>query len=1010
MATAAIRPRQLSRPANRGRLARDLAAAVDGEVRFDPGSQALYANDASIYRQVPIGVVIPRHADDVVAALAVCRAHEVPVLARGCGTGLAGQSVNEAVVFDFSKYLNKITSLDPAGRTATVQPGVICDDLRGAAAEHGLTFAVDPATHDRCTFGGMIGNNSCGTHSVMGGKTVDNVLELDVVTYDGTRLTVGPTSDAEFTRIISEGGRRAEIYQQLRDLAARYEPLIRQRFVDIPRRVSGYNLDDLLPEKGFNLARALVGTEATCVLVLSAKVRLLPDPPKKALLVIGYRDAAAAGDHVPGFLGGEGLTGLESFDGAVIDNIHKHGEHPSGIDELPEGGAWLLAEYGGDTQEEANARAEAAARQVGNGHPKLFEDARHEAEIWEIRRSGCEYTRIPGEHGGLPGWEDSAVPPERLGDYLRAYCGLLARYDYHTVLFGHFGQGCVHTRLDLDLQTPDGVGKFRRFLEDVGDLVVSMGGSLSGEHGDGHLRANQLHKMFGAELVGAFAEFKRIWDPAERMNPGKVVAPYRPDQHLRWGPGYRPRQPETFFAYPEDEHGFADAVNRCFGIGRCRHTSGGTMCPSFMVTREEKHSTRGRARLLFEMMSGHLRDGGWRDPHVKDALDLCLSCKGCKGDCPVSVDVATYKAEFLAHYYQGRLRPRQAYALGLIPVWARLASRVPGLANAALAAPVTGRLARLAAGIEPAREAPAFAAQTFRSWFARHEGPAGGTPVLLWPDTFTNYFTPETGIAAVRVLEDAGYQVRIPEQPLCCGRPLYDYGMLPTARRWLRRAVAGLREPVADGLPVIGLEPSCLATFRDELPSMLPDDADARRLASQTVTLGEFLSREGYDPPRLAGRALVQVHCHQGAVLTHDSEQALLERMGLEVTVPDSGCCGMAGSFGYERGQRYEVSRACGERAILPAVRHAAGDTLIIADGFSCREQIAQASSRRPVHLAQVLQLARDAGQAPPVPYPENLAWQPRPRSYGQLAALALAAAGGAAALALRRFPGGSHG
>ena len=1010
MATAALRAQRPSRPANRGRLARDLTAAVDGEVRFDPGAQALYANDASIYRQLPVGVVIPRHADDVVSALAVCREHDVPVLARGCGTGLAGQSVNQAVVFDFSKYLNQITSLDPAGRTARVQPGVICDDLRGAAAEHGLTFPVDPATHDRCTLGGMIGNNSCGTHSVMGGKTVDNVLELDVVTYDGTRMTVGPTSDAEFARIVSAGGRRAEIYRELRDLAERYEPLIRQRYPEIPRRVSGYNLPDLLPGKDFNLARALVGSESTCVLVLAAKVRLLPDPPHHALLVIGYPDAAAAADHVPGLLRTEGLIGLECFDAGVLGNLAKHGEHIPGMDELPEGGAWLLAEYGAQTQDHANDLVEAARDGVGEGSPRVFEDARGQAEVWEVRRSTIEYTRIPGEHAGLAGWEDAAVAPERLGDYIRDYCALVARHGYHTVLFGHFGQGCMHNRLDPDLETAAGIEDFGRFLDEAGDLVVRYGGSLSGEHGDGQLRANQLTKMYGTELVRGFAEFKRIFDPAGRMNPGKIVAPYHPTQNLQWGADYRPRQVETFFAYPDDEHGFADAANRCFGIGKCRHTSGGTMCPSFMVTREEKHSTRGRARLLFEMMSGSLREGGWRDPHVKDALDLCLSCKGCKGDCPVSVDMATYKAEFLAHYYQGRLRPRQAYALGLIPVWSRLASHAPGLANAALAAPVTGRLAKLAAGIEPVREAPAFAAQTFRSWFARHEGPASGPPVLLWPDTFTSYFTPETGIAAVQVLEDAGYSVRIPEQPLCCGRPLYDYGMLPTARRWLRRTVAALREPVAAGLPVIGLEPSCLAVFRDELPNMLPGDADARRLAGQSVTLGEFLSREGYEPPRLERRALVQVHCHQGAVLTHDSEQALLERMGLEVTVPDSGCCGMAGSFGYEQGQRYEVSRACGERAILPAVRQAAGDTLIIADGFSCREQIAQATSRRPVHLAQVLQLARDTGPAPPVPYPENLAWHPRPRSYGQLAALTLAAAGGAAALALRRFSGGSHG
>ena len=535
---------------DRGRLARDLSRAVQGEVRFDPGAQAAYANDASIYRQVPIGVVIPRHADDVLSALEVCRAHQVPVLARGCGTGLAGQSVNAAVVFDFSKYMHQITGLDPQARTARVQPGVICDQLRDAAARHGLTFPVDPATHDRCTLGGMIGNNSCGTHSVLGGKTVDNVLTLDVVTYDGTRMTVGPTSDDDYERIIHGGGRRAEIYRALRDLAARYEPLIRDRYPDIPRRVSGYNLGDLLPGQGFNLARALVGTESTCVLVLEATVRLLADPPHHALLVVGYADAAAAADHVPAFLGTEGLIGLECFDAGVLDNLDKHREHIPGMDELPEGGAWLLAEYGGQTQDEADELVEAARKQAGSGTPKLFEDEQGQSEVWEVRRSTIEYTRVPGEHAGLAGWEDAAVAPERLGDYIRDYCALVARHGYHTVLFGHFGQGCMHNRLDLDLQTAGGIENFNRFLAEAGDLVAAYGGSLSGEHGDGQLRANQLVKMYGPELVRGFAEFKAIFDPDGRMNPGKIVAPYQPTQNLRLGTDYRPRPVRTHFAYP----------------------------------------------------------------------------------------------------------------------------------------------------------------------------------------------------------------------------------------------------------------------------------------------------------------------------------------------------------------------------------------------------------------------------------------------------------------------------
>lgn len=944
---------------NRGGLARDLETVLRGEVRFDEGSRALYANDASIYRQVPIGVVIPRDADDVVAALQVCRRYGVPITARGGGTGLAGQTVNTAVVFDFSKYMNRVVAIDAENRTARVQPGLILDHLRHAAAEQGLTFSVDPATHDRCTLGGMIGNNSCGTHSQRAGKTVDNVLSLDVVTYDGVRMTLGSTPAADYERVVAGGGRRAEIYRRLRELAERYGDAIRRGYPDIPRRVSGFNLDDLLPEKGFNLARAVVGSESTCVLVLEATVRLLTDPAHRSLLVVGFPDAATAADHVPELVD-TGVIGLECFDAGVIDNLHKHDIHLAGMDVLPEGGAWLLAEYAGETQGEANHEAESAAKLVTEpGRTAVMEDPTRQSEIWEIRRSTIEYTRIPGEHAGLALWEDAGVPPEALGDYIRDYCALVSRHGYHTVLFGHFGHGCMHNRLDPDLTTAAGVENFTRFIDAAGDLVVRYGGSLSGEHGDGQLRANQLTKMFGPELVNAFAEFKAIWDPEGRMNPGKVVHPYRPDENLATGPGYRPRPVTTFFAYPHDEMGFADAANRCFGIGLCRHTSGGTMCPSFMVTREEKHSTRGRARLLFEMMSGHLADGpGWRDEHVKEALDLCLACKGCKRDCPVGVDIATYKAEFLAHYYRGRLRPRSAYALGLIPVWARLAARAPHLVNTALNAPALGRLGRWAAGVAPERDVPRFADRTFRAAFAEHHGRPRGEPVVLWADTFTEHFLPQVGLAAVEVLESAGFTVHVPPEPLCCGRPLFDYGMVPTARRWLRRTLDALREPLGAGIPIVVLEPSCLAVFRDELRNLLPHDPAARRLAAQSHSLAEVLTRHDYSPPPLRRRVLWQAHCHQQAVVGTRAEDRLLAAMDVDLTRPDSGCCGMAGSFGYERGERYDVSVAAGERVILPEVRAASPDTLVLADGFSCRSQIESGAGRHPLHLAELLALA----------------------------------------------------
>jgi Fe-S oxidoreductase len=697
--------------------------------------------------------------------------------------------------------------------------------------------------------------------------------------------------------------------------------------------------------------------------------------------------------------------GLECFDAGVVANMELHDAHNPGIDMLPEGTAWLLVEYGAESQDEVNAQVEKVRTSVDVGNPKAFEDSEGQEQVWEIRRSAIEFTRVPGRHAGLAGWEDAAVAPERIGDYLREYLKLIHRHGYHSVIFGHFGQGCMHNRLDLHLTSAADVDNFGRFLQEAGDLVVRFGGSLSGEHGDGQLRADQLGKMFGEDMVEVLREFKAIFDPDGRMNPGKVVDPYPPTSNLGLATGYQPRQVQTHFQFPDDQLGFADAVNRCFGIGKCRHESGGTMCPSYMVTHEEEHSTRGRARLLLEMMGGHLSErspagqkSGWRDEHVKDALDLCLACKGCKGDCPVSVDIATYKSEFLSHYYAGRLRPAAAYAMGLIPIWARLASQAPRLTNAALAAPGLGFLARKLAGVDTRRDAPPFAARTFRSWFAEHAPRPNSPDVLLWPDTFTNYFTPQVGIAAVEVLESAGYAVRIPRKMLCCGRPLYDFGMLPTAKRWLREILDELAEPIAAGVPVVGLEPSCLAVFRDELTNLFPADVRAQRLAKQSFTLAELLARtDSYTPPRLHRRALVQMHCHQSAVIGTEADQQLMRKMGLELDLPDSGCCGMAGSFGYEAGEQYEVSMAAGERVILPAVRAADPDTLVLADGFSCRSQIRQGADRDTLHLAEVLAMGTRYGPAgPPNERPERSP-SPGRRKLGVVLAAAGAAAVGVA-------------
>jgi len=955
-------------------LVSDLRAAVRGEVRFTPGDRALYAYDASIFRQPPLGVVLPVDADDVCAALEVCRKHGQPVFGRGCGTGLAGQTVNSAVVFDFSKHMNAILGVDPAVRQARVQPGVVCDSLRDAAEEHGLTFGPDPATHDHATLGGMIGNNSCGTHSVMAGKTDDNIDELEIVTYDGTRMRVGATSEAELATIIAAGGRRAEIYAGLKRIRDTYADAIREGMPKIPRRVSGYNLDQLLPEKGFHVARALVGTESTCALTLEATCQLVHSPKERSLVVLGYRDIPSSGDDVAWLMSFD-VIAVEFFSREVLDHLHAKGFRFGGDKLLPPGNCWLLIEFGADAKQDADAKAEelfAALRRRQDGPSyKLIEDAAEESAVWEARKHGVGSTRMPlalGGHAGWPNWEDAAVPPDRLGNYLRDFQKLLDRHSYDGVLFGHWGQGCIHCRIDFDLRSAPGIHRYRAFMEEAADLVVSYGGSLSGEHGDGHGRAELWPKMFGPELMRAFADFKRLWDPDNRMNPYKLIDPYPLDSHLREGADYQPLQLKTVFRFPEDENDFAAAVGRCFGVGACRHLDGGVMCPSFMVTREERHSTRGRARLLQEMTraTGPLTEQ-WRSDEVKEALDLCLACKGCRGDCPVRVDMASYKAEFLHHYYQGRLRPRQAYALGLIDKWARLASHLPGTANALTHAPGLHRAVKAAGGVAAQREVPRFAAQTFVDWFGGHQPRhPEGPPVLLWPDTFTNYFAPEIGVDAVEVLEAAGRRVVLPTgRGLCCGRPLYDYGMLRLAKRYLRRVLTDLTPTLRAGVPIVGLEPSCLAVFRDELVNLFPHDADAQRLRGQAWTLSEFLRDHAGDwpLPRLERSALVQPHCHHHAVLGFQAEQDLLASMGVDVEMAEAGCCGMAGSFGYEAGERYEVSMAAGERVLLPKVRAADRQTLILADGFSCRGQIASGSDRTGLHLAQVIAMAIRDGQ-----------------------------------------------
>ena len=949
----------------RSAVERDLKAAVEGSVRFDIGSRALYATDASNYRQVPLGVVVPKSTDDVIRALEVCRRHGAPIVARGGGTSLAGETCNVAVVIDFSKHLDHVVSLDPEARRAEVEPGCIPDVLRDQAERHRLTFGPDPSTHDHNTLGGMLGNNSCGVHSVMAGRTSDNVHSMDIVNGDGLRMTVGPTSDEDYRAILAQGGRRAEIYRALDDFRNRYADLIRHRYPRIPRRVSGYeNLDELLPENGFNVARALVGTEGTCVAVLGATVDLVHSPPARVLAILGFDDIYVAADAVPDVLKSEPV-GLEGIDHLLIEFVREKHLHPEDAKMLPEGKGWLVAEMGADTQAEA---AEAARKLVDRMKEKtrggeVIEEKDKQQRIWDLREAALAATaHVPDMPETHPGWEDSAVPREALGDYLRDLEALFAKYGYTASVYGHFGDGLIHTRIPFDLRTERGVADWQAFLDEAAELVVRYGGSLSGEHGDGQARAALLEKMYGPELVQAFREFKAIWDPDGLMNPGKVIDPFPANSNLRVGPLYQPPQIDGVFAYAEDGGSFTRATRRCVGVGNCRRIDSekGVMCPSYMATREEKYSTRGRAHLLFEMLHGGAIDDQWKNDAVEDALDFCFACKGCKQDCPVSVDMATYKAEFRHHHFKGRMRPLPAYTMGLIHRWARIANHAPWLANFATQTPGLSAIAKGVAGIAQPRRIPRFSRQNFSDWFnARSDAPRTGKRVMLWPDTFTNSFRAPTGIAATRALEALGYQVTLPKAWVCCGRPLYDWGRLDEAKALWRRTFEVLADEIAAGTPIIGLEPSCTSAFRDELPGLFHGDERAGRLSSSMLFLSEFLDREGIDIPALASgdSALVQMHCHHHSVLDADAERRLLDRVGLDAEVMKSGCCGMAGAFGFEA-DKYDVSTAAGERVLLPKVREAADDTIIVANGFSCREQIEQGTGRRTQHFAQVLERA----------------------------------------------------
>ncbi|EKV31777.1 lactate dehydrogenase like protein [Caenispirillum salinarum AK4] len=955
-------------------LKRDLEAEVDGEVRFTNGDRALYATDASNYRQVPIGVVVPRTVDAIATAVTVCARHGAPIVHRGGGTALAGQTCNTAVVIDASKYCNRIVDIDWDAETAIVEPGIVLDELQQVVNPKNLRFGPDPSTHSRCTLGGMIGNNSCGVHSLAYGRTVDNVKALEIMTYDGLRMTVGETSAEEFDRIQAEGGRKADIYRQLKDIADANAERIRHVYPGIPRRVSGFNLNELLPENSFNVARALVGTESTCVTVLRAHLNLRFEPPHRVVLAAGFKDIFQAADLVPGITRFEPL-GCEGIDQRLTEFMRLKCLHVEDLELLPDGCAWLLIPCGAADKDEAREKADAIhdwlKGQDAFTDGKVIEDRGEQGRLWKVREAGLGATAfVPGAaRDTWPGWEDSAVPPEDLGNYLRDLFKLFDKYGYYASVYGHFGEGLIHTRIDFGLHDAEDAATFRRFMEDAAHMVVRHNGSLSGEHGDGQARGELLPIMYGQDLVDAFRAFKHAWDPRGKMNPGKVIDARPLDMDLRLGPRFHPPPEEKIdaqFTYPHSDHSFLRETMRCVGVGKCRNLHDGTMCPSYRATREEKHSTRGRAHMLQEMLQGDPLTHGWQEDAVWESLDLCLACKACKSECPVDVDMATYKAEFAYHYFKKNRRPRAAWSMGRIQDWAKLAAPAPWLANALSQTPGLNAAAKWIAGVHQARALPRFQ-KTFRARFNGNGSRPSDTKrqrVVLFADTFNDHFTPEALVAAAEVLEDAGFAVELPKRKVCCGRPLYDFGFLDQARKTLNDVMDSVDEAVRDGAYVVGLEPACMATFKDELGNLFEGDPRAERLAKATWLLPDFLARvadaDGWNPPRLSGKALVHPHCNHRAIFGTGGEKQALSATGLEVEVLDSGCCGMAGSFGFEH-DKYDVSQAILNDKLMPMIRGAGADRdgdgapRLVVDGYSCREQLRQATGRLYPTVAEVL-------------------------------------------------------
>ncbi|WP_296664631.1 FAD-binding and (Fe-S)-binding domain-containing protein [Demequina sp.] len=930
-------------------LVEALRAAMDGEVDASARRRAEYSSDASNYRIPPLAVAYPRGADDLLAALATAREAGVPTTVRGGGTSVAGNAIGPGLVLEVSRHLTRILDVDVEARTARVEPGVILSQLQARVAGHGLRFGPDPSTSTRATLGGMIGNNACGPHAVAFGRTADNVIALEVIDGLGRRVTAG--------------ARGVAAVPGLEELVAANLALIRKEFGRFSRQVSGYSLEHLLPELGGNLARFLVGSEGTLATTLEATVRLVDVPPVRLTAAFGYEDMPAAADAVVGMLPHRPQA-VEGLDARLVARV---AGATGAVPDLPEGAGWLFVEVGGDTEAEARATLAALAADSGTRQWREVEDPKEAARLWAIRADGAGLSgRTPDNKEAWPGWEDAAVPPERLGAYLRDFDTLMERHGVTGQPFGHFGDGCIHVRLDIPLRE-DG-RPLRAFMDDAAALVASHGGSLSGEHGDGRARSELLPAMYSPEAIGLFKAVKHLFDPDNLLNPGVMVDPDPLDANLR-----RPAAPHTSgigLSFQHDHGDIAEAVHRCTGVGKCRADSigsgAGFMCPSYQATGDEKDVTRGRARVLQDALNGTLI-GGLTAPEVRESLDLCLSCKACSSDCPSGVDMAAYKSEVLHQTYKGKVRPATHYSIGWLPRWLKVVGLAPGVVNALISPAPLQRLAVSIAGMDTRRRLPKFAVPFRRSEVARRRraDPARATRldnlVVLWADSFTDGLDPQIPAAIVEVLEDAGIDVVVVAGDACCGVTWISTGQLDAAKQRLEHLLEVLGPWAVNGVPIVGVEPSCIGVLRGDLTDLLPEDPRAYAVAQQTATLAEVLTgrtavkvREGWRPPRLDDvTAVVQPHCHQYSVMGYAADRELLARAGAAVT-ETSGCCGLAGNWGTEKGH-YETSVKVAENSLLPALRAAPDGAIYLADGVSCRTQADDLAGVQGRHLAELL-------------------------------------------------------